>query len=273
MDLTAFLLLVGLGALVFYVLCGRPRKGKNLPPGPPAGLPILGQLLQIDRTKIFSDTVGRWADEYGPIFGVRLGGYDCFFLNDPKLIRDTLNDPALNGRPDNRVWKTMASGNHGILFADGPTWAEQRRFTLRHLREFGFGKNAMETLILEEARDLFDGFRTDAAAGRSVTGLGRRFSLAVLSSLWFIVSGERLNHDDPELKDILEDVFRQMDDVFSKGILSFVPALATVAPERSGYNGLLRAFERATVFMKSYITQHENSRVEGQPREDRKSVV
>ena len=31
---------------------------------------------------------------------------------------------------------------HGIVFNDGKAWSEQRRFTLRTLREFGFGKSS-----------------------------------------------------------------------------------------------------------------------------------
>jgi methyl farnesoate epoxidase/farnesoate epoxidase len=40
-----------------------------------------------------------------------------------------------------------------VFFADGPFWVEQRRFTLRHLRDFGFGKRSMEEFIMEEIED------------------------------------------------------------------------------------------------------------------------
>lgn len=36
----------------------------------------------------------------------------------------------------------------GIFFTDGPEWKEQRRFTLRHLRDYGFGRR-FETLECE----------------------------------------------------------------------------------------------------------------------------
>jgi len=41
----------------------------------------------------------------------------------------------------------------GVFFTDGPFWVEQRRFTLRHLRDFGFGKRSMEEFIMEEIED------------------------------------------------------------------------------------------------------------------------
>jgi len=42
----------------------------------------------------------------------------------------------------------------GFFFTDGPFWVEQRRFSLRHLRDFGFGKRSLEGIILDEAEEL-----------------------------------------------------------------------------------------------------------------------
>ncbi|TKR59748.1 hypothetical protein L596_029376 [Steinernema carpocapsae] len=38
----------------------------------------------------------------------------------------------------------------GLIWTDGPGWQEQRRFSLRVLRDFGFGRNIMQQRILEE---------------------------------------------------------------------------------------------------------------------------
>ncbi len=42
----------------------------------------------------------------------------------------------------------------GVLYGNGKTWHEQRRFTLTTLRDFGFGKESMEELIEAEAAEL-----------------------------------------------------------------------------------------------------------------------
>jgi hypothetical protein len=42
----------------------------------------------------------------------------------------------------------------GFFFTDGPFWVEQRRFSLRNLRDFGFGKRSLEGIILDEAEEL-----------------------------------------------------------------------------------------------------------------------
>jgi methyl farnesoate epoxidase/farnesoate epoxidase len=47
----------------------------------------------------------------------------------------------------------------GVFFSDGPFWVEQRRFTLHHLRDFGFGKSIMETSIFEEIEEVIKELR------------------------------------------------------------------------------------------------------------------
>jgi len=42
----------------------------------------------------------------------------------------------------------------GILFMDGPFWVELRHFTIKHLKDFGFGKKSAEAVILEETEQL-----------------------------------------------------------------------------------------------------------------------
>lgn len=42
----------------------------------------------------------------------------------------------------------------GFFFTDGPFWMEQRRFSLRNLRDFGFGKRSLDVIILDEAEEL-----------------------------------------------------------------------------------------------------------------------
>jgi hypothetical protein len=46
----------------------------------------------------------------------------------------------------------------GIIFPDGQFWVEQRRFALRHLREFGFGRRFLhlEDVVKEEIQDMLD---------------------------------------------------------------------------------------------------------------------
>jgi len=47
----------------------------------------------------------------------------------------------------------------GILLTDEDFWREQRRFIVRHLRDFGLGKTShMESIIMKEVEALTDFF-------------------------------------------------------------------------------------------------------------------
>lgn len=46
----------------------------------------------------------------------------------------------------------------GILFANGETWKEMRRFALSTLRDFGMGKKTVEDKIIEETQYLIKVF-------------------------------------------------------------------------------------------------------------------
>ena len=47
----------------------------------------------------------------------------------------------------------------GILLASGENWTRMRRFTIKALRDHGFGKKASETYILDEALHMVEYLR------------------------------------------------------------------------------------------------------------------
>jgi methyl farnesoate epoxidase/farnesoate epoxidase len=42
----------------------------------------------------------------------------------------------------------------GVLMTEGELWKEQRRFTIKHLKDVGVGKSSLEGIILDEIQDL-----------------------------------------------------------------------------------------------------------------------
>ena len=89
----------------------------------------------------------------------------------------------------------------GITFGRGQAWVEQRNFAIRNLRHFGFGKTSMEGLIMEDVTELLNWIKQQA--GKPIS-FQRRFNLIVMNALWTILSGERYEHDDPHLTEMLE---------------------------------------------------------------------
>ena len=88
-----------------------------------------------------------------------LGGFSrVIVITDLEMILEGLKREEFSGRPDFEVWYLRSYGvrNRGVLVADGSVWSEQRRFSLRTLRDMGLGKQGMEGLITYELQELIE---------------------------------------------------------------------------------------------------------------------
>jgi len=72
--------------------------------------------------------------------------------NNCTLTFDTLCIIKMSQSETNQIF--IVNYCSGILLTDGPFWVELRRFTIRHLKDFGFGKKSAGAVILEETEQL-----------------------------------------------------------------------------------------------------------------------
>ncbi len=97
--------------------------------------------------------------------------------------------------------------NLGIIHNEGELLEEQRRFTLRHLRDLGFGKTSSEALVQEEIRELVNEFRQEASSNaESSVDLTGAFNLSLINILWALIGGERFQRSDEHLKQLLNRI-------------------------------------------------------------------
>ncbi|KAK0427309.1 hypothetical protein QR680_010162 [Steinernema hermaphroditum] len=96
-----------------------------------------------------------WYEEcrrkYGNVFTVWQGPMPIVMVVDYDTIVESYlkNAEAHAGRQKAFVL-TGYREYMGLVWTDGPAWQEQRRFSLRVLRDFGLGRNLMQQRILEE---------------------------------------------------------------------------------------------------------------------------
>ncbi|KAJ4447850.1 hypothetical protein ANN_09858, partial [Periplaneta americana] len=94
---------------------------------------------------------------------------------------------------------------NGVLFVDGPVWEEQRRFSLRYLRDYGLGRrfSSMENIIAEEIQDmvdLLDGRRKDEQLfSNGLAVVPDIFYPLFLNTLWYMFIGDRFHVSDSKL--------------------------------------------------------------------------
>ncbi|GLH16246.1 Probable cytochrome P450 304a1 [Gryllus bimaculatus] len=139
------LLLAVVCLLVLYLVKNARARPSNFPPGPPK-LPVFGNYLQLLAGNYWYPyrELDRLTRRYGcKVLGLHWGPVPTVVACDQQSIRQALAQPQLQGRFESIVTKTRALDKTlGVFFTDGAFWAEQRRFALRHLRDFGFGRRS-----------------------------------------------------------------------------------------------------------------------------------
>ena len=86
-------------------------------------------------------------------------------ISDYNMIKDLYKKLEACARPKiSQPFHELRFGSsdglqRGLLQSSGSEWMEQRRFTMRQLKDMGFGKSSMEDLIIREIEDLCALFR------------------------------------------------------------------------------------------------------------------
>lgn len=127
-------------------------------------------------------------------------------VSDPKLSKEIFSsDPVFTGRlilPPLAMYEEHPE--LGIAPAEGEKWEVHRRFLLRQLRDFGFGKSSMEGLIMQEVHEVLQRFKKNV--GKPVGEIRQTLKLAVVNSLWGIICSKRFDQNDEQLLKLANDV-------------------------------------------------------------------
>ena len=197
------------------------KKPKNSPPGPWFRLPLLGQMhYSMMGGRI--QAINKLRRQYGDIYML-----DSFIptivVCDFDMMQEMLAQDIFSGRGNEEMFSSESAtdffrelkgghGFHGLIGSEGDEWREQRRFVLRHLRDFGFGKSSMEDIIKQEFKDLAEKITQTGRAGKSDMDSHMLFNLVVMNVLWGMIAGERFDVNDAEqLKRLeeMETIFRE----------------------------------------------------------------
>uniref|UniRef100_A0A8C5GPK5 Cytochrome P450 2K1-like n=1 Tax=Gouania willdenowi TaxID=441366 RepID=A0A8C5GPK5_GOUWI len=195
MGAVVFILLVF--HIVFTHLTKQPT-GKE-PPGP-RPVPLLGNLLQFDLNRLHM-SFHEMSKKYGSVFTVYLGNRKVVVLAGYKTIRDALvNHAEVFGDRDIFPIFEYVNDGHGILFANGDTWKEMRRFALSALKDFGMGKRVAEDRIQEECEHLIHVFESHKGKPFDTWPPLTHTTANVVSS---IVYGSRFEYSDPRFMNLV----------------------------------------------------------------------
>lgn len=135
-------------------------RPEGFPPGP-FRIPVFGSylLLLIINFKNLHVAVDKLCKFYrSSVIGFYTGETLTVIANDQNSIREVLFNRDFDGRNDFPIVRLREPNYElkGIFFTDGEFWSDQRRFALRNLRDFGFGRRyeAFEFEVRDEMKAL-----------------------------------------------------------------------------------------------------------------------
>jgi cytochrome P450 len=184
----------------------RPREIDELP-GPP-GLPIVGNLFQVDRARIHQQ-IERWVDEYGPYFRFQLGNRRILAIADHTAMGTLLRDRPDGFRRTKKLAEITAEIGSavGVFGAEGETWKRQRRMVMagfdpRHLRVYFPSLVA----VCERLAGRW-GLAADAGAVIPLQADLMRFTVDTVAGLAFGAEVNTLESDDDVIQRHLDKIF------------------------------------------------------------------
>ncbi len=246
--------------LYWFFITTKPPA--NFPPGPRFPLPFIGHALMVGKS--FTDFYEKMRKKYGQAFSFNFGPFRTVIVSDYELIKEVGASPDIVYRPQTYLLGELRGGTvvingvksiGGVVFGIGPSWEEQRRFTLHNLRNLGFGKVHMEDLLMEEVTKLCQYLETFNGAAISVK---QYMNMAVVNSLWHIVAGSKLDYGDEKLKKVVDhvnDITGQRGGPITMALFFYKPLAQMVL--KLGMIKSVSAFNNLRTFMSSVIEEHK----------------
>ncbi|KAL2080018.1 hypothetical protein ACEWY4_023811 [Coilia grayii] len=195
---TFVLLCVVFVCLTFFT---SGKTGQEKEPPAPTRLPLLGNLLQLDLNRPYEglcEASQFLSKKHGPVFTVHFGPKKVVVLAGYKTVKEALVNYAeeFGDRDIIPIFHDFNKG-HGILFSNGETWKQMRRFALSTLRDFGMGRKVIEEKIQEETQYLVEVFQQLSGAAFDTA---QPVNYAVSNIISTIVCGQRFDYANPEFK-------------------------------------------------------------------------
>ncbi|CAH4035727.1 probable cytochrome P450 304a1 [Pieris brassicae] len=243
------------------------KRHENFPPGP-LKLPVYGGywIILSKAYKNLGLATMRLAKQFNTkVVGLYLGSCPQVLVNDPELVKEVLLREEFDGRMDTilgRVrggWKKL-----GLFFTDGFFWHTQRRFSLRYMRDSGFGRRCehLEEAMTQDFKELMDivknGPKNDDEK-KIINGdliyLPHFFDVPFLNGMIYVFTKSSLPREKyPMLWEVGRNSlgFQRCSNDLG-GALCITPWLKNILPKFSGYHDCLERTATIKQFFREII--------------------
>ncbi|KAK2433055.1 hypothetical protein P8452_30443 [Trifolium repens] len=111
------------------------KHRKNYPPAGPKGLPIIGNLHQLDINNLYLQ-FSQFSKIYGPLFSLQLGFRQAIVVSSAEIAKEVLknNDHVFSNRPKLYGQQKLTYNGSEIVFSQyGDFWREIRKICVVHI--------------------------------------------------------------------------------------------------------------------------------------------
>uniref|UniRef100_A0A8C4HVM1 Cytochrome P450 2K1 n=1 Tax=Dicentrarchus labrax TaxID=13489 RepID=A0A8C4HVM1_DICLA len=146
--------------------------------------------------------------KYGSLFTVYFGPQKVVVLAGYKTVKEALVTYADDfGERDPMLIAEETNHGHGVLWSNGDSWKEMRRFSITNLRDFGMGKRACEDKIIEECQHLMEVFKNFKGKAFDTS---QSMNYAVSNIICSMVYGSRFEYDDPQFTTMVDQTNKRV---------------------------------------------------------------
>ncbi|KAK4328291.1 hypothetical protein Pmani_001275 [Petrolisthes manimaculis] len=181
--------------LLFLLLKKVLRKPDGLPPGR-WGLPLVGYIPLLDKRTML-EQLQDLRKQYGDVYTWRVGTQLMIFIHDYKLIKEAYSKSEVTERPKWWFYNVGQNPGLGISGSNGERWHNNRRFTLRQLRDLGMGKSRLVEAVHRQASMLVEELKKQSGQPAPIP---HALNVAIINVIWQMVAGIQFEVDDPEMK-------------------------------------------------------------------------
>ena len=131
---------------------------------------------------------------------------------------------------------------------------------IRNLKDFGFGKSAMEEFILDEAKELIIDLKSKIQNDDNID-INQLFNLPIINSLWKIITGKRLDINKSEEKEKISDI-AEMFEFFGAFNISRIMAFVLplwVGKQFSSIKNITKLIQRMFMWFRGEYEEHEKT--------------
>jgi len=195
--------------------------------------------------------------QYGPLTNLKFGVNNSIIVSSAEYAREMhCREEFVDRFADGWMLDRQFGQQLGLIFNNGRPYREIKHFTVKNLKDFGFGKKQnMETAVEDELLDFLHYFDDGILHGKPNTiKMEHLFTLPVLNILWIMVAGTRFSYDDDKLHRLIRtvDEITKTHDIGGNILMAF-PYLRFLFPEATGHAHQLRLYAKLHEFFRDIM--------------------